>query len=770
MDSPVGALVCPPGIDPEVFAQLPKNMQQEVVSTHGQFETGAPPRKASEAHRYDWSKLVYSQQEVYVGQCTGNHMKRGISVNGMVMLLDIIHWDSYHVAQRDQPLFYDETSNLVWNTGEKNGYDLCEIVIPAYLQKIGLAHLSLVEAIEHGSVAELRPLQAEVGLADVFFSHVQARPLTTMLQSLRQAELMYSVELRRAREGGPHTTAMLRQKALEDFLQEVEPLAAPQVIAAIQSGGFEDPSALSSWLQHKYGRSPDFSLSRPTKSDAEPTYFVDYFCLRQGLGRLVTKGDTKSFDLKQVEDAIKTAGITVAEMRDFGGKNDLAYLRRSFCLLEAFYTIHAKGKLLVCGLPVKHLKLSAIAGADERQRREIVDSSTAKCRSREHKEQIDRFIAESVGFDRLDKLMLGAIVEGYLRAMRTSGEYDQLAMHIADHSDSVEHPREGPKALLRLARTLFDVQAYVPAKMWASDALELQVALYGEGAIETAEYLLQSGECAVWVPANGGHIRAMSSLNSALKLFEEANGTEHISTAHCRVLIGQQLASFSKNQQERLQWCGHGLAIIEQTYGADTIESVDALEQLGTAYTHLGQHDIALDFFERQLCAAESSITTSECTQQMYPAVYEALGFVDQRATDRTRHIHAKIGSALANVGRLHNVCGRYSDALEYQLRALAITDKASGTVGRASAGVSANIGFTYFNQGLIAEAIPYFEQAAAVYEFTYGEDSGMAREYQGVLGEMRQRLAGTWIERGTYHQPLTLVTSLSSRWNLSCS
>ena len=232
----------------------------------------------------------------------------------------------------------------------------------------------------------------------------------------------------------------------------------------------------------------------------------------------------------------------------------------------------------------------------------------------------------------------------------------------------------------------------------------------------------------------------MSRLNSALRLFEDANGAEDISTARCRVLIGQLLASISKNQQERLQWCGHGLAIIEQTHGADTFESVDALEQLGTAYMHLGQHNIALGFFERQLRAAEFSLATSECTQHMYPAVYEALGFVHQRATDRTRHIRAKVGSALANIGNLHSASGKYSDALEYQLRALAIADEASGKVGRDSAGISANVGFTYSNQGLVAEAIPYFEQAVAAYKFTYGKDHGMTREYQGVLDEMRQR------------------------------
>ena len=63
--------------------------------------------------------------------------------------------------------------------------------------------------------------------------------------------------------------------------------------------------------------------------------------------------------------------------------------------------------------------------------------------------------------------------------------------------------------MLRLARTLFAVQAYVPASMWAADALELQLAIYGEGAIETAEYLEQAGECALWAAADRAQVRVV---------------------------------------------------------------------------------------------------------------------------------------------------------------------------------------------------------------------------------------------------------------------
>jgi hypothetical protein len=70
---------------------------------------------------------------------TGNHFTRGITLQGFVALLKFTGWDLYDVAERKK---------LSWLTDtEKNGYDLTEIVIPAYMAKIGLEYLSLVEAI-----------------------------------------------------------------------------------------------------------------------------------------------------------------------------------------------------------------------------------------------------------------------------------------------------------------------------------------------------------------------------------------------------------------------------------------------------------------------------------------------------------------------------------------------------------------------------------------------------------------------------------------------
>ena len=95
------------------------------------------------------------------------------------MVLEITDWKNY---TRD--------TKLSWLTGDANGYDVCQH-IKGYLLKIEKPHVSLLEVIMSGEVAELLCLQKEVGTADISFSHVQAVPLVTTVQSLKDAELKW---------------------------------------------------------------------------------------------------------------------------------------------------------------------------------------------------------------------------------------------------------------------------------------------------------------------------------------------------------------------------------------------------------------------------------------------------------------------------------------------------------------------------------------------------------------------------------------------------
>jgi hypothetical protein len=208
------------------------------------------------------------------------------------------------------------------------------------LIKIGMPHLSLVEAIEAGQVAELSCLKEDVGAATAFFSHVQILPLATTLLSLEHAESMYEKELGK-----------------------------------------------------------------------EPLFFLDYANIRQCLGN--------DFTTARVVEAIQTIGITVVELdSDFHGVS--AMLRRIFCVLESFATVKARGcKLLVCGPALRDaattVELARIA-SDSIRCKEIMDSETSQTRSAVAEAMIKQYIVQSVGFARLDRVVLGAIVDSCVRS------------------------------------------------------------------------------------------------------------------------------------------------------------------------------------------------------------------------------------------------------------------------------------------------------------------------------------------------------------------
>ena len=102
----------------------------------------------------DWSCTAYEHGKLYAGQYRSatdptdtNHMKIGLTIRGTEMALKVLRWEEYDVKQRDDVLFWSkDKSTASWITTEtkkqrqnpnKNGYDICSIVIPLFLRKIG---------------------------------------------------------------------------------------------------------------------------------------------------------------------------------------------------------------------------------------------------------------------------------------------------------------------------------------------------------------------------------------------------------------------------------------------------------------------------------------------------------------------------------------------------------------------------------------------------------------------------------------------------------
>jgi hypothetical protein len=127
---------------------------------------------------------------------------------------------------------------------------------------------------------------------------------------------------------------------------------------------------------------------------------VDYVNIRQ-----CVKND---FATDRLVDAIDTIGVTVVELgADF--RDESALLKRVFCVLELFATVKTKGKLLICGPALGNATTSfelAEVAVDREQCKEVMDSSSSKTRSQEAEREIKAYIERSVGFVRMDKMVL----------------------------------------------------------------------------------------------------------------------------------------------------------------------------------------------------------------------------------------------------------------------------------------------------------------------------------------------------------------------------
>ena len=95
----------------------------------------------------------------------GDHWRLGVSPEGFELALKLLKWDEYVRDESATSPFRDQSSGTMWNSGDKNGWDLCHLM-RLYMERIGKTHLSFAEAVMEGEVEELVPLRREVGVAD----------------------------------------------------------------------------------------------------------------------------------------------------------------------------------------------------------------------------------------------------------------------------------------------------------------------------------------------------------------------------------------------------------------------------------------------------------------------------------------------------------------------------------------------------------------------------------------------------------------------------
>ena len=648
----------------------------------------------------------YDRERVYQGQHRGNPLRLGISIKGAAQLLQVLHWDWYDVVQRHKPLFYRPTADLRWNTGPKNGYDLCDVVIPAFLDKIGVPHLSLLEAILDGTAEELRPLRPEVGPADVFVAHVRQLPLDALLQSLRDGELAHRAELTADRE----ETRRRRRARLRDFFCDAGAPQSDEDIDAL-SERLPDAADLREFLELVFQRAPDLTGLHAPKAPDEPVrYFIDYFGLRQGLGRLIEGADAEGFDLPQVQRAIAETGLTMAALDD-----DLRFLKRTFCVFEAFETVRHNGRLLVCGPAVEGRgRALRVAGraADARQRGALMGSGSARCGREGHKRQIDRCLGDSVGFDRVDAAVLAGVARGCMGRARAGPESAP-----AGDADATAD------AMYRLADVLLEGEALPEAWLWAQRGLGLRESTHGPEALATAAHLRQ----VAWISHTAGlgpgeqherwYRRALQIYDSAharaeagrclvgMAALHNARGRSHPLGSDSVYGVGLQCQSYG----EAVGCASRALDALAAAFGDDAVEVAAALEQLHGAHVGLDK------WMEAEACG------------ERWLRVLEAHYGEDAPVS--------AMADAFAGLGDYHFARGDYEQGLQRLQKALEIRVQATGKWAPCAGRTCYAIAGAYGKLGRWDEAVPFYERAAEALEFACGAKHNQTREARVSLG-----------------------------------
>jgi hypothetical protein len=594
------------------------------------------------------------------GQYAGNHFTLAITLFGFIQLLSIIQWDTY---KRDEKKFWDKEKNVCWNIGELNGYDVCQHV-KEYLQKIEKLHQSLLEVIMEGVVEELKCLREYVGLADAFFSHVQALPIATMLETLEDAGTRFAKELLH----DPVATAALRKKALEEFLEEKGRDDAAPLIAHYKG----DWGVITQDLHINYGSAPALASITAQKDTGAPKFFIDYCGIRQCV--------SSDFTIARVVGAIETVGTTVVELdADVLGPD--ALLKRIFCVLESFATIKANGVLLVCGPglqdPAQMLKLAELA-SDSVECKAVMDSLTAKCRWEDEAIKIKAYIQRTVGFSRTDKVVLGAIVRCIL---------DSTESVFAERADG------GAAVLGAIGWMVFETGDYPAALGLLKAALAKGEAAYGAEAADIADVVCRIGWC---LGEMGGGIEEekMQWFERDLRIQAKAHGSEeHASTARSLVSMGKTHGA-DDDEAKRIECCERAIQRIQadahpEDYADDR---ADALEQIGAAHFHKQEWQACLEWSQRS---------------------------AEVRAAKHGPD-HALAAAALGTMAIAHGKLGDPEQAMALQLRVLGIEERAQGPLSREAGITCRNIGVNYCNKD-DAEATAWFVRMVEAFEYTLG-------------------------------------------------
>jgi tetratricopeptide (TPR) repeat protein len=334
-----------------------------------------------------------------------------------------------------------------------------------------------------------------------------------------------------------------------------------------------------------------------------------------------------------------------------------------------------------------------------------MDSSIASTRSPKAEAEIKAYINRTVGFERLDKVVLGAIVASCVQSA------EEAFVNLEDHGASV---------LRAVADMLYEVGDFHGALVQLEAVLEKEVAVHGEGVAETAETIYMIGMCHNNTDGNG-----LEWFKRSLKLDEERFGEEHARTARSLIEIGftyiNRIDEETNDYPEALERYNLAIARIE---AADCPS--DHIDAHAKALMLLGKVHAARKDWQASIQLQEQSVRLQESKYGLDPPLAY---------------------NAIALMADSHGKLGNFDKERDLLLKALEITQRTKGPLSREAGCAYSLIAITHelmgesYEQNVLKPMIADFLERDGQYD-----EQSAGRLNQIIYGQYAE--AAAWYKR----------------------
>ena len=315
---------------------------------------------------------------------------------------------------------------------------------------------------------------------------------------------------------------------------------------------------------------------------------------------------------------------------------------------------------------------------------------------------------------------------------------------------------EAARLLHQTGMYLTERGQYPAAEPLLQSALTLYQQEVGAEHLQTVTCLSNLARLSV---LQGNYEQAEPLYKSALAVRERQLGVEHPETASSLNSLADVYVHQSKYQQAEPLYL-RALAFRERHFGAEHPETASSLNNLGWLYREQGKYEQAERLLKRALSirerhlGAEHPATLASCNNlaRLYlrwGKYEEAERLLNEALVIRERRLgpeHPSTASNLNSLAELYQLQGRHEEAERLLKRALAIRERHLGAEHPDTASSLNNLAWLYRDQGRYEEAEPLLMRALAIRERRLGPE-------HPSTAQSLNNLAGLSVRQGRYEE-----------------